>query len=468
MRPAAALLALSLLMLVAADEDAYTRHFSQAEELNQRGDLEGALEALRQAVTANPTRVEALVAAGTLMMQKRDNSAALEVLKKAAQLHLQDASLDRSARREGFGGATSAALHANIATILYQAGDPAGAALYCEESLKRQPDHPRCLYIHAVSALSSGRWAEDGGKQAIASLSTAIKLHTDKGKEGSPEEAATAYFALGSALMRAKGASEGRAAFEAALKLAPHSLQFALKAGEIYSRLGMHVKAESAFRAAALAHPQNAEAVIQTGNALRRQGNQDAAMATYKAALALSVSNDDDFAEAQYWIEGQQDAAMATYKAALALSVSSDDDFAGAQYWMGSVLDAQGKKSAASKAYEAAISKQPKHARSLNNLGSLRMSRNDARAEDLYLRAIASDPHMFEANNTLLGAAIASDPHMFEAYNNLGGHLLVLGRAEEALPLLKFGYQLDQSEPQLIFNLGLAHRKLGNYSDAVA
>ena len=63
-------------------------------------------------------------------------------------------------------------------------------------------------------------------------------------------------------------------------------------------------------------------------------------------------------------------------------------------------------------------------------------------------------------------AAILADPGMYEAYNNLGGHLLVLGRAAEALPLLEVGVKLDQSEAQLWFNLGSAHRKLGNFSTA--
>jgi hypothetical protein len=44
---AAALLALTLLMLVAADEDAYRRHFSQAEEFNQRGEPQGSGSSFR-------------------------------------------------------------------------------------------------------------------------------------------------------------------------------------------------------------------------------------------------------------------------------------------------------------------------------------------------------------------------------------------------------------------------------------
>jgi hypothetical protein len=55
-----------------------------------------------------------------------------------------------------------------------------------------------CLYIHAVSGLTSGRWAEDGGKQAIASLSAAVKLFAEQGSE-TTDETANAYFALGSA-----------------------------------------------------------------------------------------------------------------------------------------------------------------------------------------------------------------------------------------------------------------------------
>ena len=51
-----------------------------------------------------------------------------------------------------------------------------------------------CLYIHAVSGLTSGRWAEDGGKQAIASLSAAVKLFAEQGSE-TTDETANAYFA---------------------------------------------------------------------------------------------------------------------------------------------------------------------------------------------------------------------------------------------------------------------------------
>jgi hypothetical protein len=89
-------------------------------------------------------------------------------------------------------------------------------------------------------------------------------------------------------------------------------------------------------------------------------------MTTYKAALALSGSNDDDYAEAQYWIGAPStpftryiciilyvdlnptpfirtlhpspltfSSFLATYKAALALSGSNDDDYAEAQYWIG-------------------------------------------------------------------------------------------------------------------------------------
>jgi tetratricopeptide (TPR) repeat protein len=130
--------------------------------------------------------------------------------------------------------------------------------------------------------------------------------------------------------MRAEGAAAGRGAFEAAVRLAPQHLQFALKAGEVLSRLGLHGKAEVVFKRAASTHPGSAEALIQTGNAQRRQGRAVEALDSYKASLAISGRT-----------EGH------------------DEDWAEAKYWIGSVLDVQGKRSAAIKAYESAIARQP-------------------------------------------------------------------------------------------------------------
>jgi hypothetical protein len=49
------------------------------------------------------------------------------VLRKAAQLHLEDSGLEYRVRKVGFGGASASALNANIATILYQvSSSPAG------------------------------------------------------------------------------------------------------------------------------------------------------------------------------------------------------------------------------------------------------------------------------------------------------------------------------------------------------
>ncbi len=379
----------------------------RAEHLFKAGKLGDALAKLETAVAEAPASPRPLVAMATVLLEARREREAVQILARAAELHRRFPGLssqESGDRAEGFGVATRAGLLANLATWLYQTGDASGAADACQEALVVQTLHARCYYILGVAMLSSGRWKEESGAHtAQSSLAASARLFSTSA------DRANALFALGTLRLRTGQMAPAASSFEAALRLAPDRLEVLMRVGEMRSRLARHEAALQAFRAAEGLRPEHAEATIQCGNALRRLKRLGKALGKYKEAA--------DAASASRW------------------------DKAEAFYWIGSVRESQGKTAKAEKAYQKALHLEPNHARTLNNMGSLLMGRGDSGARELYRRATMADPHMFEA------------------YNNLGGHLLVQGEAEEAVALLDWAYKLDQTEAQLVFNLGLARRQ---------
>jgi alpha 1,2-mannosyltransferase len=379
----------------------------RAERFFKAGKLGDALAELETAVAQSPASPRPLVAMATVLLEARREREAVQVLARAAELHRHFPGLSSQESgdgADGFGIATRAGLLANLATWLYQTGDASGAADACQEALAVQTLHARCYYILGVAMLSSGQWREESGAHtAQRSLAASVRLFTTNA------DRANALFALGSLRLRMGHMAPAASSFEAALRLAPNRHEVLMRVGEMRSRLARHEAALEAFRAAERLRPELADATIQCGNALRRLKRLTKALAKYKEAA--------EHASASQW------------------------DKAEALYWIGSVRESQGKTAQAEKSYQKALAFEPNHARALNNMGSLLMARGDGSARALYRRATMADPHMFEA------------------YNNLGGHLLVQGEAREAVPLLEWALHLDQTEPQLVFNLGLARRQ---------
>ena len=378
----------------------------RAEKQYKAGRLDDALAVLEEAAAAFPQSPRPLVAMATVLIDDQREREAVHRMRQAAELHRQHPNLSDSevAEGEGFGIATRTGLLANLATWLYQTGDSGGATTVCEEAILVQPLHVRCYYIYGVSMLSSGRWREAGGARvtegSLAAFARLSRADVDR---------ANALFALGTLRLRVGHMAGAAAAFESARRLEPDRPEVLLRVGEMRSRFARHADALDTFQAAERVRPGHAEATIQCGNALRRLKRLAQALRKYKEAEGMPGASSWERAEALYWI--------------------------------GSVRELQGKKTKAEAAYRQALKREPEHARALNNLGSMLMARTDPGARALYERATRADPHMFEA------------------YNNLGGLLLVDKDPHAALPLLEYAYGLDQSEPQLVFNLGLARRQ---------
>jgi len=185
---------------------------ARAEKHFKSGLIDDALAELEHARAAFPLSPRPLAAMATVLLESRREHEAVEILRRAAELHRQHprlSAVNLDGVEDGFGVATRGSLLTSLATLLYQAGDAVGAADACAEALTVQPLHARCYYIHGVAMLSSGRWREAGGERsAQASLAASARLFSTAG------DRTNALFALASLRLRAGQMAHAAIAFE--------------------------------------------------------------------------------------------------------------------------------------------------------------------------------------------------------------------------------------------------------------
>ena len=116
----------------------------------------------------------------------------------------------------------------------------------------------------------------------------------------------------------------------------------------------------------------------------------------------------------------------------------------------GEALFAEGKIGEAKKVFDDLLKENPESPESLNNLGVIFFSQNKfSEAEDYFLKAIAIKENYFEA---LL---------------NLSNLRQIGRRWEEASALLEKCNALDNQDPQLLTQLGIAYLKMGANEKAI-
>jgi len=195
------------------------------------------------------------------------------------------------------------------------------------------------------------------------------------------------------------------------------------------------------------------------GVSLQAQGKLDAAISSYRQALALKPDDAKALSNlgAALQIQGQLDAAAESFRRALAIRPND----AGAHNNLGVVLQGQGNFDAAIKSYRNAISLNPDDAEAHNNLGNALRDQEELDAAVACIRqAIALKPDYAEAHNNLgnalqdqgqLDAAIASfhtalalKPDYVEAHWNESLALLMQGQLQEGWA--KHEWRLQQKE----------------------
>ncbi len=229
-------------------------------------------------------------------------------------------------------------------------------------------------------------------------------------------------------------------------------------------------------------YPGNARAHNNLGQALQRAGRLDAALASYRRALALQPR----YPETHYNLgaalagRGEWAAAIGHYETALGI----EPDYPEALNNLGNALAQTGRLEAAVARYEEAIRRRPSFPEAHNNLGNaLLQAGRAAEARTRFERALALRPAYAEAlynlGNALAAAgdmpgalaryeaALAADTRYAAAHVNAGNALLELRRPAEALRHYEQAAAIDPLLFDAHFNRGSVLLELERAREAV-
>ena len=432
----------------------------RALELIRLGQIEGAIEAYREALRVDPESLEARFRLGALLMLQRRWPEAREafeviirqrpnlaeahynlagVLKDQGQLdgavaeletalrlkpalfeaHLALANLrrDRGLFEAAVAGYFTAlgyqpqsfdALN-NLATTLRAMGRLDEAGAFCQRAVEVGP-----TYAEAHSNLGLIRHEQRRIDEAIVCYRQAIRLQP---------ETFEVHNALGVAL-KDLGDQQGAAdCFRRALQLSPQFAVARSNLGEVYRALGNDAEAIACYEEALRIDPNFVEAHNGLGAALHAQGRTAEALAAIEHAIALKPG----FAEAhgnlgRIFHEQKRIAeAIACYREAIRLR----PDLAGAHNALGAALHADLQHAKAMAAFERAIALKPDYAEALCNVGLL-----------------LGEEHQFAAALERFDQAEKIQPDLHLAHNNRAGVLLLTGDFAAGWPEYEWRWQI--------------------------
>ena len=227
--------------------------------------------------------------------------------------------------------------------------------------------------------------------------------------------------------------------------------------------------AVESYRKALAIKPDFVEVHSNLGIALQQQGKLDAAIESYQKAVSIKP----DFAEVHSNLgialqqQGKLDAAVESYRKALAIK----PDFAEVHSNLGIALKDQGKLDAAIESYHKALSIKPNFAEAHSNLGNALKDQGklDAAVES-YRKALSIGPHDAKAHSNLglalndqgkLDAAIENyrkalsiRPDYAEAHYNLGNALKDQGKIDAAVESYRKALSIKPDYAEAHYNLG--------------
>jgi tetratricopeptide (TPR) repeat protein len=218
-----------------------------------------------------------------------------------------------------------------------------------------------------------------------------------------------------------------------------------LRAAMEHHQAGRLPQAEALYRQILQAAPNNPDALHLLGLIAHQAGKIEIAVDLISRAIRINPSGPMYYnLGVALQARGEMDAAVESYRKALALM----PDYAEAHSNLGTALQAQGKYDAAAEHLRQALLLRPKDAGAHSNLGVVQQAQGhlDAALESFH-RALAIKPDYAEAHNNLgmtqqaqghLDAALESfhralaiKPDYAEAHNNLSLMLLLRGALHE-------------------------------------
>lgn len=322
-----------------------------------------------------------------------------------------------------------AAVTAEQAVRMHQAGDLAGAALAYRALLAKNPRDAQLLNLLGVAVLQLGNPVE-----AVELLRDAARRRPD---------ASDIHDNLGSALRAAGNPAPAVEAHRKALKLRPGHAPYLFNLGNALAAMGTHLLAIDAYRRSLEVRPGHSGALFNLANSLRATGDLAGAKANYQVVLNADPHH------AQAWNN------------------------------LGAVLAQDGELAGAEQAYRQSLKVRPGHAETLSNLGNVLVERGKlGEALGFHRAAVDAAPDSGEAL-IFLGVALQEldeveaaidayrlglrlDPGNLNGLTNLGAALELAGHLPEAEAVLSQALTMAPGSADVWGNIGLCRLAQGD------
>jgi len=314
--------------MVNADNEPVARKLHDAVRLHGAGHQAEAERLYKEIVAADPGNADAWHLLGIVAYQRRDFTAAGELIGKAIGLF-----------------DCNAAFFSNLGLVLQAQGRPTDAILQYRQALALTPDYADALYNLGNALQQTGEIEEAAAcyRRAVALNPGFVEAHNN----------------LGNALLELERPGEAVDAYRQALALQPDLAETHNNLGNALKALHRLDDAVAGYRQALALKPNFADAHNNLGNAFQAQQQLDEAVAQYRKALALRP----DFVDAWNNLgtalqeRGERTEAEAAFRRALA----RDPRHFKAHFNLAIALQALGRADEATASYDAALAIDPDH-----------------------------------------------------------------------------------------------------------
>jgi protein O-GlcNAc transferase len=336
---------------------------------HRQGDFNQAEKNYREILNVAPMNADALHLLGVLFNQKREYTAAIDLISRAIQIipnqPIFHSNLGNAFRDSGFFkkaiGCYQRALqikpdlveaYINMGVAYHQLADHDGAASAFHKAIALKPDSAEAYY-NLANTFKEKRLFD----QAISCYRRVVALNPRFGE---------AYYNLAKSLEQQSCIDEAIACLMQCLRINPQWAEAHNNLGNLFSRKGLPDQALSYYQKAVELKPELHVAHNNSGNALKEQGRFTEAIACYQKALRFRPN----FAEAyqNMGVTFTEQDRLAEAIGCFQKAIELRPDFAEAHNFLGLCFEKQGKASEAIACFEKAVQIKPNYAEAYSYL----------------------------------------------------------------------------------------------------
>lgn len=429
-----------------------------ARELGRRGDVAGAVAALRKLIESEPQQALLHADLGYFALLEGRPVDALGALQRAREL-----------------GAASAQVSLNLGVALCRLNRLDEAERALDQALAQKPGFRAARLALSTVLRLARRYPE------------AIAILTELAKSGGNAARARALLSLGRTQLAAGHDVAADKAFEHAIEWMPAAAELRISIARAYlaaSGAARLAKARLVAETAVEVAPDLAEAHGALARVKELSGDVEGAQQGYEVALRLRPEYHHVRRRALRLALESRDYAMARAQAERLLAQAPENP---EHHFLAGLVAARADAPDDARAhYRAAIeAAQDRYPEAYFNLGALEKDqRHLPEAIAAYERAIASKPDYLAAYNNLGIAHVAAgdtakaeaayrkalelDVSYWPAWTNLGKLELHRKRFPEAIGAFERAVAVRPKAHEALLNLGVAYRKAGRLPDAIA